>query len=281
MSLSSNYLDAFYACAQVGHFTRAAERLHITQSALSQRIKNLADELETSLFIRDRSGLRLTDAGEALLRYCQTKSSIEDEVVEEIKGAHSAVVSGTLRIGGFSSVMRSVIMPSLAPLVQKYPEVKLHFHTRELQELPILLKRGEIDFMVLDHHSDRSDFETLKLGEEKNVLVEKKNYKGEDIYLDHDENDQTSIRYLQMIGKKKKPQRQYLDDVYGLIDGARLGLGKAVVPRHLIKGSKDLVIVSKKNLIFPVILHYHQQPFYSRLHQTVVSTLKAESAKYL
>src|SRR6476661_642944 len=116
VSLSSINLDAFLACAQTGNFTRASEKLHITQSALSQRVQNLEAELETSLFIRDRAGIRLTEQGTELLRYCQSRTAIENEVVDRIKGASSTELSGVIRIGGFSSIMRSIILPALAPL---------------------------------------------------------------------------------------------------------------------------------------------------------------------
>ena len=67
MSLPSNRLDAFVAVARTQHFSRAAEGLFITQSALSQRVKQLEDFLGVTLFIRDREGARLTEKGERLL----------------------------------------------------------------------------------------------------------------------------------------------------------------------------------------------------------------------
>ena len=63
MSLSSLYLDAFVGVAKAESFSGAAKGLHITQSALSQRIKNLEDELGLTLFLRMTSGVRLTEQG--------------------------------------------------------------------------------------------------------------------------------------------------------------------------------------------------------------------------
>src|ERR1700683_3915215 len=104
MSLSSSQLDAFTAVAQGLSFTKAALKLHVTQSALSQRILNLEDELETTLFIREKSGLSLTEVGLELLRHCQTRSTLEDDFLSSIKSKTNNL-SGTLRIAGFSSVM--------------------------------------------------------------------------------------------------------------------------------------------------------------------------------
>mgnify|MGYP001575450347 FL=1 len=127
VSLSSIYLDAFYKCAITGNFTKASEKLAITQSALSQRIKNLEDDLSVSLFIRSRSGIKLTEAGSELLRYCQRKTAMESETVQNMLNPLNTELNGTIRIGGYSSVMRSAILPALAPLVEKNSAIKIYF----------------------------------------------------------------------------------------------------------------------------------------------------------
>src|SRR5690606_24636694 len=104
MSLSSKQLAAFLGVTREGSFSLAAQRLHITQSALSQRVRQLEEELETGLIIRDAAGLQLTPAGEELLRYCQVRESLETEALSRISSTQSSS-GGTIRIGGFSSVM--------------------------------------------------------------------------------------------------------------------------------------------------------------------------------
>jgi DNA-binding transcriptional LysR family regulator len=282
MSLSSLYLDAFFACAQSGHFTKAASDLFITQSALSQRIAKLEAELGTSLFVRQTTGIKLTPAGEELLRYCKTREALEQSSLSKIKGTDKDQLSGVIRIGGFSSIMRSVILPSLAPLLKKYPQLKFQMISKEMNELPVLLRRGEIDYMIHYHELIRDEIETVSLGNEKNVLVEKANYDGPNVFLDHDENDQTTAKYLKLIKSKESYDRRYLDDVYGLIDGVKNGIGRALLPEHLIKGEKGLHIADKKHpLYFPVILHYFRQPYYPELHKQVVSHLADGCQKYL
>lgn len=281
MSLNSSNLDAFFMCAQLRHFTNAAERLHISQSALSQRIKNLEDDLETTLFIRERSGLKLTEHGEELLRYCQTKDQIESQLVGRIKHSDISTLSGTVRIGGFSSVMRSVILPALEPLLSKHPRVRLRMVTKEIYELRAMLKSGEIDYMILDEDLSQENLIAKKLGEETNVLAQKKGYKGKDIYLDHDENDKTTMKYLKKRSTKNI-ERQYLDDVYGIIDGLRLGIGRAIVPRHLIQDDKEIEILDKNHsLQVGVFLHHYSQPFYSELQKAIVNALEDSCKDYL
>ena len=89
MGLSSLYLDAFFAAARSLNFSLAARELHITQSALSQRIKGLEEELDLTLFVRLPRGVQLTDAGTRLLRYCQARFSMEQELLEQLTGKSS------------------------------------------------------------------------------------------------------------------------------------------------------------------------------------------------
>jgi DNA-binding transcriptional LysR family regulator len=274
MSLSSLYLDAFYACAQIGHFTKASEKLAITQSALSQRIKNLEDELAVSLFIRDRAGLKLTEAGVSLLRYCQRKEALEDETVQTILNPENKGLKGIVRVGGYSSVMKSAVLPSLATLIESNLSIKIYFISREMYELPGLLRNGEIDFMLLDYEIQREDLVSARIGVERNILIQKKNYKGPEVYLDHDENDQTTQKYMSKFKNKLKYERSYYDDSYGIIEAVKLGLGKAVIPYHLIQDEKKLSIIDKDaQLTNPVVLHYYRQDFYTKLQQAVIESL--------
>jgi DNA-binding transcriptional LysR family regulator len=278
MSLSSLYLDAFYACAQTGNFTQAAERLFITQSALSQRIKNLEVELEAALFIRDRAGVRLTEQGEILLKYCQVKESFEQEVKTSLS-QNAPGLHGVIRIGAYSSVMRSVIMPALQKLLVQNPGVQLSVHTSELHDLPKMMKRGEIDFMILDHDIKRDDYVSKTLGHERFVLASPKNGSSK-VYLDHDENDETTFKYLR-ISKGKKIRRSFLSDIYGLMDGVEAGIGSAVLPLHLIHGRKNIIVSDDRELENPVVLNYNRQDHYPKLFSAVIDTLISSSKKYL
>ena len=282
-SLSSIHLDAFFAVAQTRNFSKAAEKLHITQSALSQRVLNLEGELEATLFIRDRAGVQVTELGHELLPYSQTKGAQESEFLSSLQSKDTAELVGEVRIGGFSSVMRSVILPAIAPLLKANPRIRLNLLTREMRELPELLRRGEINFMVLDHQLERDDLETIKLGVERNVLVRSLRSSSADVFLDHDEEDPVTLRYLKLAGKKAaKIERRYLGDVYSLLDGVRQGIGQAVLPRHLINGVSGISVISPSTgLEIPVVLHYYSQPYYSRLQQQILESLRESCPKLL
>ena len=86
MGLSSLQLDAFFSAVRNKSFSAAARELHITQAALTQRIKGLETDLGVALFVRKPRGVEPTAAGTRLLRYCQTREQLEREVVLSLKG---------------------------------------------------------------------------------------------------------------------------------------------------------------------------------------------------
>jgi DNA-binding transcriptional LysR family regulator len=268
VKLPSNCLEAFLEVARTRHFTNAARNLGLTQSALSQRILNLEKLLEATLFVRDRAGPRLTPAGEKLLRHAQTLEALEAEYL----GAGEAP-GGSVRVAGYSSVTRSLVFPALAPLLRARP-LPCTVLTRELGALPDLLRQGEADFLLTEGESEREDVVSSFLGFEENVLVRARRVKAPDVYLDHDPLDTMTARYFKKFGKRKL-ERRFLDDVYGLVDGVKLGYGLAILPRHLVGGEKDLEIVDEEKVLkVPVWLHYRHQPYYTRLHQEIRAALE-------
>lgn len=281
MSLPSNYLDAFTAVARQKSFSLAAQKLHITQSALSQRVINLEQEVGSTLFLRESSGARLTDLGQKLLRYCQSKELLENEFLSGLKSKNRKSLTGLARIAGFSTVTRSVLIPLVADLIKLHPEVQIEVRTAELRDLPGLLFSGACDFTVLNRPIEKQGIENVQIGTEENVLIQSsaKNSR-RDVYLDHDEEDTTTHDFLKLQGRKVPAfKRSYLDDIYSILDGVRYGLGRAVVPRHLTENIKGIEVVENlKPLKVPVYLNYYSQAFYTDLQKALISQLTKKSS---
>ena len=283
MDIPSHELQAFRMVAQVLNFSEAAERVHITQSALSQRIQSLERTLGLTLFVRDRKAIRLTEAGVRLLRYCQLKDHLEAELLNDLVEAPDSKLGGYLRVAAFSSVLHSVIMPALAPLLRENPAIQFEFSMHELDELPDVLLRGEADFVVMDHVHQKPNLEVHILGHEQYVLIQSSRYPAKNIYLDHDPNDKFTKLFFKTQGKDNKElMRSYVDDITGVLNGVALGLGQGVVPSHLLhKGLPVRAIKGAKPMNIPVVLHYFKQPYYSKLQKITIETLKSNCAGYL
>jgi len=281
MNISSLYLKAFFQLSQTKSFTEAASDLAITQSAFSQRIKNLEEDLGATLFIREKNNIQLTESGSNLLRYCEKVYKLEEEFIGEIQNTNSKQLFGTIRIGGFSSILRSTVIPALSDMLKENNKLSINLINDELSQLDNLLRSSRVDFILSNKKPKSKYIKSEFLGFEDNVLVESKKYKFNNNYLDHDSKDVTTSSYF-----KLKPQldsklsakitKRYLDDVYGLIDGVKHGLGRAVLPLHLIKNEKDLkVVYPKTKLRVPIYLQYYDNQFQTKLEKAIVSNLKA------
>lgn len=283
MKVPSLQLEAFYEVARVRHFTRAAENLHVTQSALSQRILNLESGLGVTLLVRDRAGLKLTDAGERLLRFCRDARSREDEMVAEIQGSKSAPL-GWLRLAGFSSVMWSAAIPALAGTIETYPGLQLDFKVAEVSELEGLLRRGEADMILTAEKPQGKRLQVRSVGHEINVMVESaRGCARPQVIFDHGPEDRWSRDFLKRSSKKISDwRREYMDDIHGVIAAASAGWGRAVLPRHLIAGRKDLRVLKEfRPWATPVLLVQHQDELQTKWRQEVQKRLGEKMRNFL
>lgn len=285
MKLNTDRLNAFYQAALDKSFCQAADTLCITQSALSQRVLKLEQELGTNLLIRSPEGIGLTEQGKALFDYVSDLQAREQDVLNNVTG-RSAIANGIIRIGAFSSVMRSVVMPSLLPLINSPHQLKVEFFSKELRELPQLLLSGEVDFIVVDAEIPDPRLQFDLLGEETLVHIRNKDRLHQldpPIFLDHDVHDVTTYNFFESQGLSDfEFDRCFYDDVYGLIDGVRLGFGEAIVSRHIIKDAPDFEIIPyAKEICSPVILCYIKNRYLSILQQQVIEHLKQNVPRYL
>lgn len=274
MKLSNLGLMAFHQCALSLNVTEAAGKLGITQSALSQRLAALESELEVTLFIRDPKGLVLTQEGARLLRFTQSAEGLENEVLDELKGGKE--LGGGIRIAGFSSVLRSMIIPSLSPFLRKHPKVHVDFQSFEMQELPKVLATGRADFIILDYEMNKKGILQENLGFEEYVVIESAKYKSpEDVYLDNGPEDNATESFFHFQKKSLPYRRSFMGDVYGIIEGVEEGLGRAVMSRHLVEDNKRVKILKGyKAYKRPVTLHYFERAFYPKLFQEIAKNLK-------
>lgn len=275
MQLSSRQLEAFVAVARALSFTRAAEHLNLTQSALSQRIRKLEEELGAALFVRAPGAVRLTDTGNRILRFCETRASLESEILADLAASRSDELAGDIRLAGYMSIMRPVALPGLASLLREHPKVHCELINADLKSLPGMLKQGEADLIILDHKLPWAAVEAFHLGDEAYVAIESTRFTTrQDVYLDINPDDQVTERFFQFQGAGPRYRRAYMADVYGIIDGVALGIGRGVVPLHMLAGRQDVrVLPEYRAQPTGVWLHHFTLPCYPRLQQTVVEML--------
>jgi len=158
-------IRTFIAIAQLGGFTRAADRLHRSQPAISRRIALIEQELGALLLERAHGGAGLTEAGRAFLPFAEAVlSAIEDgrqavqATISEVRGSVSLALVGTLADSNIVEVLRQFARRSAA--------VELDLRTATSQEVSDLVRRGEVTLGLRYHPDERGELVSRVVGVE-------------------------------------------------------------------------------------------------------------------
>ena len=130
-----------------GSFSAAAEALSFTQSAVSQQIAALEREAGTMLVQRNARGVRLTEAGEALVRHTDAILARLDEAEAELE-AIAGLRGGRLRLAAFESAAASLMPLAIAGFRAAHPGIELSLILTEPEDSAPLLKTGELDLAI-------------------------------------------------------------------------------------------------------------------------------------
>lgn len=134
--------------AQEMNMRKAAERLFVSQPALSQRLQTIEKEWGTKLFLRSQKGLSLTPAGEAVIKLANEMLAKEEKVRESIQAMEHEVY-GTLKIACASIVGQNWLPKVLKKFVQKYPYAKISLITGWSSEILRSLYDGQVHIGII------------------------------------------------------------------------------------------------------------------------------------
>jgi LysR family hydrogen peroxide-inducible transcriptional activator len=136
------------ALQKLRNFSRAAEHCHITQPSLSTQISKLEDELGLRLFDRGRSGVQVTEYGEAILAQAR-KLLDESERVFELAHELKGEVQGTFRLGIIPTLAPSLLPLFVGPFGKRYPKVRLRVIEEPTSRLVQAIDAGDLDAAIL------------------------------------------------------------------------------------------------------------------------------------
>ncbi|MET0775847.1 MAG: LysR family transcriptional regulator [Pseudomonas mandelii] len=157
MSVSHAQLKAFHAVAVHGSFTKAAERLFLTQPAISDQVRKLEERFGVLLFHRNKRSVRLTDLGERLLSITQRLFVIEDEAQELLHDSR-ALQTGSLILAVDAPVH---VLPQIARFCERYPGISVKIETGNTDESLFRLFNYQADLALLGR--DVSDERLISL----------------------------------------------------------------------------------------------------------------------
>ncbi|MEH7332436.1 LysR family transcriptional regulator [Neobacillus drentensis] len=164
-----NSYYAFIKAIETGSFTKAAEELGYTQSAISQMVHSLEEELSTTLILRSRTGITLTPDGEEFLPFikniCNSHRELQEKL-KEMEGLHS----GLIRIGTFSSVSCHWLPGLMKDFKKQYPAVQFELHQGDYTDISHWIKDGSVDFGFVNPKAV-SNLTTIPLKEDEMLAV--------------------------------------------------------------------------------------------------------------
>lgn len=153
-SLNYGHLQYFWAVAREGHLTRAAESLHVSQSAVSAQIRRLEESLGQRLFDRVGRRMVLTEAGRRALDHADAIFGIGQRLQRAMRGPAGAARQ-MLRVGAISTLSRNFQLAFLSPALGR-DDVTVTIRTGSLPALSRMLERHQIDVLLSDVLPPRS-----------------------------------------------------------------------------------------------------------------------------
>ena len=148
MDVDTRLLRYFCAVAEEENLTRAAERLFVSQPALTRQIKQLERQLDAQLFIRSRAGMELTAAGEALANTAHAVLSAWSDAERETRSVASRMAR-VLRVGFMSSAANEATQQIIAAFARRRPDWRVELRQAVWSDATAGLASGDVDAALL------------------------------------------------------------------------------------------------------------------------------------
>jgi DNA-binding transcriptional LysR family regulator len=289
--MDTQHLQAFVAIAEYGSFSAAAEKLHLTQPAISKRIALLEEQLKASLFDRIGRQVALTQAGQLLL----SKATL---ILGEVAAAQRAIadlqgdIQGKLSIATSHHVGLHYLPPYLREFSTQYPQVKLDLHFLDSEQAYHEILQGRFDIAIITlalQQNPRLNSETLWHDQLKFVVapthalaaqshLQLANLSRHQAIMP-DTNTYTTQLIKNLFDAQNLPLEitmvsNHLDTIKMLLS---IGLGWGVLPRRIIDQQLQILDVDHLPIMRPLGYIHHNQRTLNNAAKVFLDLLKGES----
>jgi molybdate transport repressor ModE-like protein len=170
MDIDPRRLRVLLAIARTGGVLAAADELEISPSAVSQQLTKLEDETGHALVVRTPKGSVLTPAGLAIAEAGEEIERALSVARARIEGG--ATVAGVVRVGAFTSFIRTVVIPHLPEWRTQYPQLQIRIVEDDFPAMMRLLRQRQLDAVVVEHDSTTADPRLLSAGMTEEPLLD-------------------------------------------------------------------------------------------------------------
>ena len=289
--MNQRFVEAFYWVATLKSMTRAAEKLFMTQSAISSRVSALEEELGVLLIDRrDRQQFALTNAGMRFLDYAERLMAIHRQMRDEL-GTEEAGGVHLLRVGAIESVLHTWLIPLLQHLRSVHPNLQLELTVEITPVLVEAVKRGTLDLVFAAQSISAPDIRTRPLPTMEMVFVGAKNLKRRTPYtlaeivsyemMTFQRGSQPHLALLEQLrGEGLEPPRLHtVSSIPAMVHLIESGFGIATLPviaAQTLVRKHDIAILPCETALspLPVQASYRYDPGSSALLSVIQDALK-------
>jgi DNA-binding transcriptional LysR family regulator len=295
-------LAYFLAAAQTQNFRKAAEQCLVAQSALSRQIAALEEELEVTLFTRNKKRVTLTPEGQEFALYVRNAMEQLQEGQQWLTKLQAGQ-RGTIRIGCIESLAIALLPALFASFHEHYPHVRLKVRVDHTDELVAMVEQGEVELGLILDPQLQSELLIIKelFRQPLHLLVSAQHTlaqtQASEVTLEHimteplillDETSRMGQITKRIFAQRGLPMRPLIEieSVEGLKEMVRQGIGVTLTLPALIRPSqigKDLVLLPIAGLTeeFIFALVYRRIGSISRAAREFINTISEQSMPHL
>ena len=248
MSVKLELYRVFKEVAEAGNITAAAQTLFISQSAVSQSIKQLEAELQTRLFARNSRGVTLTADGRMLYEYVRSAMGLLETGEEKLSQSRDLQM-GHLTIGASDTVTSQFLLPYLDRFHRQYPAIHIQIISGRSHKVLGLLQSGKVDIAFASTPPEGASLETFPCLATHSIFVAGAEYPCD---FDHVYTLEEIARFPLILLERKASSRLYLEKYFLqnglhlnpeielgarslLVDLAAIGFGVAGVTEEFVR----------------------------------------------
>lgn len=248
MSVKLELYRVFKEVAEAGNITAAAQTLFISQSAVSQSIKQLEAELQTRLFARNSRGVTLTADGRMLYEYVRSAMGLLENGEEKLSQSRDLQM-GHLTIGASDTVTSQFLLPYLDRFHRQYPAIHIQIISGRSHKVLGLLQSGKVDIAFASTPQEGASLETFPCLATHSIFVAGAEYPCD---FDHVYTLEEIARFPLILLERKASSRLYLEKYFLqnglhlnpeielgarslLVDLAAIGFGVAGVTEEFVR----------------------------------------------
>ena len=248
MSVKLELYRVFKEVAEAGNITAAAQTLFISQSAVSQSIKQLEAELQTRLFARNSRGVTLTADGRMLYEYVRSAMGLLETGEEKLSQSRDLQM-GHLTIGASDTVTSQFLLPYLDRFHRQYPAIHIQIISGRSHKVLGLLQSGKVDIAFASTPQEGASLETFPCLATHSIFVAGAEYPCD---FDHVYSLEEIAQFPLILLERKASSRLYLEKYFLqnglhlnpeielgarslLVDLAAIGFGVAGVTEEFVR----------------------------------------------